>query len=182
MGRGGQAAQVSCDSLAPGQESDLREGLQMNLRNAPKLLIAFVLAVTALAAGYETGKPIKIKGYVLDSACAFTKGLKKPKQGLRHLLCEGGFSLGDPDRRRNNLLAHRRHHPGKRTKRKTTAVRRTEGHRHRKSLSKGRLERVSHREGRTPIRSEVDPLLAQPSCFVVCPFGDALNHGAPPGM
>jgi len=50
----------------------------MNLRNAPKLLIAFVLAVTALAAGYDTGKPIKIKGYVLDSACAFTKGLKKP--------------------------------------------------------------------------------------------------------
>jgi len=50
----------------------------MNLRNAPKLLLAFVFVVAALAAGYDTGKPITVKGYVLDSACAFTKGLKKP--------------------------------------------------------------------------------------------------------
>jgi len=50
----------------------------MNLRNAPKLLLAFVLSVATLAAGYDTGKPITVKGYVLDSACAFTKGLKKP--------------------------------------------------------------------------------------------------------
>jgi hypothetical protein len=50
----------------------------MNLRNAPKLLLAFVLAVAALAADKEAGKPITVKGYVLDSACAFTKGLKKP--------------------------------------------------------------------------------------------------------
>jgi hypothetical protein len=41
-------------------------------------LFAFVFVVAALAAGYDTGKPITVKGYVLDSACAFTKGLKKP--------------------------------------------------------------------------------------------------------
>ncbi len=28
--------------------------------------------------GTEAGKPISVKGYVLDSACAFTKNLKKP--------------------------------------------------------------------------------------------------------
>jgi hypothetical protein len=50
----------------------------MNLRNAPKLLLASVLAVAALAADKDAGKPITVNGYVLDSACAFTKGLKKP--------------------------------------------------------------------------------------------------------
>jgi hypothetical protein len=51
---------------------------RMNLRNAPKLLLALLLVVAALAADYDTGKPATVKGYVLDSACAFTKGLKKP--------------------------------------------------------------------------------------------------------
>jgi hypothetical protein len=51
---------------------------RMNLRNAPKLLLALLLVVPALAADYDTGKPATVKGYVLDSACAFTKGLKKP--------------------------------------------------------------------------------------------------------
>jgi hypothetical protein len=51
---------------------------QMNFRNVSKLSLAFVFVVAALAAGYDTGKPITVKGYVLDSACAFTKGLKKP--------------------------------------------------------------------------------------------------------
>jgi hypothetical protein len=35
------------------------------------------LLVAIFAAG-EVGKSMTIKGYVLDSACAFTKGLKKP--------------------------------------------------------------------------------------------------------
>ena len=44
----------------------------------------FLLLVTAcvfaalLAAGSDAGKPVLVNGYVLDSACAFTKGLKKP--------------------------------------------------------------------------------------------------------
>lgn len=50
----------------------------MNLHNAPKLLLAFVFVVAVVAAGDDAGKPTTVKGYVLDSACAFTKGLKKP--------------------------------------------------------------------------------------------------------
>ena len=50
----------------------------MNLRNASKLLLAFVFVAAALAAGNDAGRPITVKGYVLDSACAFTEGLKKP--------------------------------------------------------------------------------------------------------
>ena len=50
----------------------------MNLRNASKALLAAVLVVAALAADKDAGKPITVRGYVLDSACAFTKGLKKP--------------------------------------------------------------------------------------------------------
>lgn len=50
----------------------------MSLRRAPKLLLTFVLMVAAVAAAFDAGKPITVKGYVLDSACAFTKGLKQP--------------------------------------------------------------------------------------------------------
>ena len=39
-----------------------------------------LLFVAALFAA-ETTKTITVKGYVLDSACAFTKGLKKPISG-----------------------------------------------------------------------------------------------------
>ena len=44
----------------------------------------FVMMVTAcvfaalVATGSDAGKPVSVNGYVLDSACAFTKGLKKP--------------------------------------------------------------------------------------------------------
>ncbi|MGA7907687.1 MAG: hypothetical protein WCA16_09805 [Candidatus Sulfotelmatobacter sp.] len=37
-----------------------------------------MLAVAVLAAGADAGKSVTVKGYVLDSACAYTKGLKKP--------------------------------------------------------------------------------------------------------
>jgi hypothetical protein len=40
------------------------------------LAVAFVLGVMARSS--DAGKPTTVKGYVLDSACAFTKGLKKP--------------------------------------------------------------------------------------------------------
>lgn len=50
----------------------------MHLRNAVAklVLILGLLAITLAAAG--NGQPAAIKGYVLDSACAFTKNLKKP--------------------------------------------------------------------------------------------------------
>jgi len=50
----------------------------MNRRNAARLAFVCLLLVAALTAGTEAGKPISVKGYVLDSACAFTKNLKKP--------------------------------------------------------------------------------------------------------
>ncbi len=43
-----------------------------------KLSVLSVLALTALALAASTGKPVAVKGYVLDSACAFTKNLAKP--------------------------------------------------------------------------------------------------------
>src|SRR5713226_9166703 len=50
----------------------------MNLRNAMRISLAVTLAVGILAWSSDTGRPTTVKGYVLDSACAFTKGLKKP--------------------------------------------------------------------------------------------------------
>src|ERR1700730_2286454 len=50
----------------------------MKVRNVAKLLLAFVIVAAALAADNNGGKPVTVKGYVLDSACAFTKSLKKP--------------------------------------------------------------------------------------------------------
>jgi hypothetical protein len=51
----------------------------MNLRNRlMKLVLPLALAAAAAAGSDATGKPITVKGYVLDSACAFTKNLEKP--------------------------------------------------------------------------------------------------------
>ena len=49
----------------------------MNFRTLLKLGLPLVLAVGVFAAE-EAVKTVTVKGYVLDSACAFTKGLKKP--------------------------------------------------------------------------------------------------------
>ncbi len=49
----------------------------MNFRTALKLALPLVLVVAVFATG-EAAKTVTVKGYVLDSACAFTKGLKKP--------------------------------------------------------------------------------------------------------
>lgn len=41
------------------------------------VLVLGVITFGILASG-DSGKEVTVKGYVLDSACAFTKGLKKP--------------------------------------------------------------------------------------------------------
>jgi hypothetical protein len=46
-------------------------------KRASAMFAVFVFAVL-LAAGSDAGKSVSVNGYVLDSACAFTKGLKKP--------------------------------------------------------------------------------------------------------
>ncbi len=50
----------------------------MNFRNAPRISLVFVFVAATLAASSDVGKTATVKGYVLDSACAFTKGLDKP--------------------------------------------------------------------------------------------------------
>ena len=50
----------------------------MNAQKTAWLLAAGVLFVALLATGSDAGKSVYVNGYVLDSACAFTKGLKKP--------------------------------------------------------------------------------------------------------
>ena len=50
----------------------------MNLQKVTGLVIPCLLAVAVVAGNADTGKVITVKGYVLDSACAFTKGLIKP--------------------------------------------------------------------------------------------------------
>jgi hypothetical protein len=50
----------------------------MSIRKAASVLIAICLFAALLFAGSDTGKSVSVNGYVLDSACAFTKGLQKP--------------------------------------------------------------------------------------------------------
>ena len=50
----------------------------MNLQKVMRLIFPCLLAVAVAAGSADTGKAVTVKGYVLDSACAFTKGLKKP--------------------------------------------------------------------------------------------------------
>ena len=49
----------------------------MTIAKAMKVALVASAVVILLAAG-DAGKPVTINGYVLDSACAFTKGLSKP--------------------------------------------------------------------------------------------------------
>ena len=49
----------------------------MNLRTALKFALPLILVLSVFAAE-ESTKTTTVKGYVLDSACAFTKSLKKP--------------------------------------------------------------------------------------------------------
>jgi hypothetical protein len=49
----------------------------MNLRKCFELALPLLLVIAVLAAE-PSANPVTVKGYVLDSACAFTKSLKKP--------------------------------------------------------------------------------------------------------
>jgi hypothetical protein len=50
----------------------------MNMQKAASTVIAVCVFAAVWAAGSEAGKSVSVNGYVLDSACAFTKDLKKP--------------------------------------------------------------------------------------------------------
>jgi len=48
------------------------------MQKAARVLIGICVFAALLAVGSDAGKSVTVNGYVLDSACAFTKGLKKP--------------------------------------------------------------------------------------------------------
>jgi hypothetical protein len=50
----------------------------MSIQKASSVMIAVCVFAGLLFAGSDAGKPVSVNGYVLDSACAFTKGLTKP--------------------------------------------------------------------------------------------------------
>src|ERR1700681_4559526 len=50
----------------------------MSIQKALRGGIAVCLFAALLAAGSDASKLVSVNGYVLDSACAFTKDLKKP--------------------------------------------------------------------------------------------------------
>jgi hypothetical protein len=50
----------------------------MSIQKALRGGIAVCFFAALLAAGIDAGKVVSVNGYVLDSACAFTKDLKKP--------------------------------------------------------------------------------------------------------
>ena len=52
--------------------------MKTNHRTMTSLTFVCLALVAALSAVASMGKHVSVKGYVLDSACAFTKGLKKP--------------------------------------------------------------------------------------------------------
>src|SRR4051794_12134603 len=58
------------------------------------LLTAFVTAALLLATAFaaESGKSATVKGYVLDSACAYTKSLAKPVSAECAKKCAAGGS------------------------------------------------------------------------------------------
>ncbi len=48
------------------------------LRKLSSFVLFLFVAMASFAATNSTGKSISVKGYVIDSACTFTKGLNKP--------------------------------------------------------------------------------------------------------
>ena len=50
----------------------------MRIQKVATVVVAVCVFAVLTFAGSDAGKSISVNGYVLDSACAFTKGLKKP--------------------------------------------------------------------------------------------------------
>jgi len=55
-----------------------REALNMSFQKTVSVAIAVCVFAVLTFAGSHVGKSVAVNGYVLDSACAFTKGLTKP--------------------------------------------------------------------------------------------------------
>ena len=59
----------------------------MNIRRAASIGFAICVFAALSFAGSQGGKTVSVNGYVLDSACAFTKGLQKPVSPQCALAC-----------------------------------------------------------------------------------------------
>jgi hypothetical protein len=69
------------------------KGTEMKAPNFTKIAVPLVLAAAVFAVD-NAGQSATVKGYVLDSACAFTKGLKKPVSPECAVACaKAGSSL-----------------------------------------------------------------------------------------
>jgi hypothetical protein len=55
-----------------------RQGLRMKFTSVASMVALFALLAAAICASATDNTTMTVKGYVLDSACAFTKGLSKP--------------------------------------------------------------------------------------------------------
>jgi hypothetical protein len=50
----------------------------MKIGRVASVVITICVFASLLAMGSDAGKSVTVSGYVLDSACAFTKGLQRP--------------------------------------------------------------------------------------------------------
>jgi hypothetical protein len=72
--------QLACQRILWATRSEVN-GLrrtEMTSRKLAAFAFASMVFGVVLSLASDAGKPVTINGYVLDSACAFTKGLKKP--------------------------------------------------------------------------------------------------------
>jgi hypothetical protein len=59
----------------------------MSVQKAVRLAIFVCVFAALMAVGSDAGKSVSVSGYVLDSACAFTKGVKKPVSTECAIVC-----------------------------------------------------------------------------------------------
>jgi hypothetical protein len=52
--------------------------MRVSIQKTGSVAITVCVLAALMFAGADAGKSVSVHGYVLDSACAFTKGLKKP--------------------------------------------------------------------------------------------------------
>ncbi len=66
------------------------------MTNMPRtFFVAIVVTLSGFAIAADRGNDVKFSGWVIDSACAYTKGLDKPHQsGLREGSRQERFATG----------------------------------------------------------------------------------------
>jgi hypothetical protein len=71
----------------------------MKIFDTRRVLFPALLLIAGFGFASESGNPVSVQGYVLDSACAFTKSLKKPISAQCAVACAKAGSplviLGD---------------------------------------------------------------------------------------